>query len=170
MINIEVAVQRRFTLPADLAATTDYLRDLPRTLEDLPHLDLAKTHGPDQYRIVYRAAEAGVYRVALYCDIAVHLDEPNRTIRVLPLPGVAPVPFHRTINSLTGQGYYSSRAVLQPAAVNTDVTYDVQITAHIPKRPALALVPDHVVQRAIESIVKQRLLEITDAFAQHARP
>jgi carbon monoxide dehydrogenase subunit G len=170
VINIAVSVQRTFTLPANLAATTDYLCDLPRTLEDLPHLALVKTHGPDQYRIVYRAAGAGVYRVALYCDVAVHFDELSRAVRVVPLDGVATIPFRRTMNSLTGQGYYSSQAVLEPSGASTNVIYDVQITAQVPKRPALALVPDAVVERAIERVVKQRLLEIVDVFALSARP
>ncbi len=170
MISIAVSARRTFTLAADLPTTTAYFRDVARTLDDLPHLSLVGTHGRDQYRIVYSAAEAGVYHVALYCDIQVHVDEASQTIRVTPLTGVPPVPPRVTVNSLTGQGYYSSRAVLQSDGAHTDVRYDVQIAAELPKRVTLTLVPDQVVKRAIERVVDRRLQEITDAFALNARP
>ena len=170
MISIAVSAQRTFTLAADLPTTTAYFRDVARTLEDLPHLSLVETHERDKYRILYSAAEAGVYHVALYCDIQVHVDEVSQTIRVTPLTGVPPVSPVMTVSSLTGQGYYSSQAVLQADGAHTNVRYDVQITAEIPKRRTLTLVPDQVVRRAIERVVDRRLQEITDAFALNARP
>ena len=170
MISIAAAAQCSFTLPADVATTTAYFCDLRRTLRDLPHLSLVRTHGPDRYRILYSAAEAGVYHVALYCDIQVQFDATTQTIHVTPATGIPPVPPKVTINSLTGQGCYSSRAVLRSAGPGTCVTYDVETTARLPKPRALTLVPDHVVKRAIEALVQQRLQEYTDAFALRARP
>lgn len=170
MISIAVSAQRTFTLAADLAATTAYFRDLARTIKDLPHLSLVKTHDRDQYRILYSAAEAGVYHVALYCDIQVHFDEVEQTVRVTPLTGIPPVPPRVTMSSLTGQGYYSSQAALRSAGDHTTVDYDVQIASRLPKRLTLTLVPDQVVKRAIEQVVARRLQEITDAFAANASP
>lgn len=170
MISIAVSARRTFTLAADLPRTTAYFRDVARTLEDLPHLSLVETHERDQYRILYSAAEAGVYHVALYCDIQVQFDEVSQTIRVTPLTGVPPVPPRVTMNSLTGHGYYSSQAVLRSDGEQTNVTYDVEITAQIPKRLTLTLVPDQVLKRAIEKVVDRRLQEITDEFAANARP
>lgn len=170
MISIAVSAQRTFTLATDLAATTAYFRDLARTINDLPHLSLVTTHDRDQYRILYSAAEAGVYHVALYCDIQVQFDEVEQTIRVTPLTGIPPVPPKVTMSSLTGQGYYSSRAVLRSVGAHTTVDYAVEITSRIPKRLTLTLVPDRVVKRAVEQVVARRLREITDAFAQHASP
>lgn len=170
MIDIAVSAQRTFTVAADLPTTTAYFRDVARTLDDLPHLSLVTTHERDKYRILYSAAEAGVYHVALYCDIQVDFDEVSQTIRVTPLTGVPPVPPRVTMSSLTGQGYYSSHAVLHSDGAHTKVAYDVEITAQIPKRMTLTLVPDQVVKRAIERVVDRRLQEITDAFAVNARP
>lgn len=170
MIAIAVSARRTFTLAADLAATTAYFRDLTRTIDDLPHLSLVKTHDRDQYRILYSAAEAGVYHVALYCDIQVRFDEVHQSVRVTPLTGIPPVPPKVTMGSLTGQGYYASQAVLQAVGTHTKVDFDVQITSQLPKRLTLTLVPDRVVKRAIEQVVARRLQEITDAFALRARP
>ena len=170
MINIAATARCSFTLPADLVTTAAYFRDLERTLQDLPHLSLVQTHGPGQYRILYSAAEGGVYHVALYCDIQVQFDETTQTICVTPATGIPPVLPRVTINSLTGQGCYSSRAVLRSAGPRTSVTYDVETKAQLPKPRGLALVPDQVVKRAIEAVVQQRLQDYTDAFTLRARP
>jgi hypothetical protein len=130
----------------------------------LPHLRLVKTYARNQYRILYSAAEAGVYRVAFYCDIQVHYDETKHTLHVTPLVGVPPVLPKVTFNSLTGQGYYSSQSVFQSFGAHTRVRYEVRITAKVPKRRELRLLPDPVVKRVVEGVVKRRLQEITEAF------
>ena len=108
MIHIAVSAQRVFTVPADLARTTSHFRDFGHTLDYLaPHLRLAATYARDQYRMLYSVTEAGVYRVAFYCDIQVQYDESSQILRVTPLEGVPPVAPKATLNSLTGQGYLS---------------------------------------------------------------
>jgi hypothetical protein len=164
MIRIAVSDQRAFTLPADLVTTTAYFRDFERTIQGLPHLIMIKTYAPDQYRILYSAAEAGVYLVKFYCDIQVQFDELNHDLRVLPLPGIPPVPPKVTLNSMTGQGYYASQSIFQPAGKNTNVNYEVEIKAEVPKRLELRFLPDHAVKRVIEQLVKQRLQAITDTY------
>jgi hypothetical protein len=167
MISIAVSAQRVFTLPVDLATTIAYFRDFKRTIRDLHHLSLVKTYAQNQYRILYSAAEAGVFRVAFYCDIQVQFDEIKQVIRVLPLTGIPPVPPKVTLNSMSGQGYYASQSIFQAAGPNTNVQYEVEIKADVPKRLELKLIPDQVVKRAVESVVKQRLQVITDAFIVH---
>ena len=166
MISIAVSDQRTFTLPADLATTTAYFRDFERTIRDLHHLRMVKTYAPDQYRILYSAAEGGIYHVAFYCDIQVQFDEISPAIRVLPLAGIPPVSPKVTINSMTGQGYYASQSIFQPVGPNTNVKYEVEIQAEVPKRLELRLIPDQVAKQVIEKLVKQRLQAITDAFIE----
>ena len=137
MISIAAATRRCFTLPADVATTTAYFRDLERTLRDLPHLSLVRTHGPDRYRILYSAAESGVYHVALYCDIQVQFDATTQTIDVTPATGIPPVPPKVTVNSLTGQGNYSSRAVLRSAGSSTGITYERRDQGSTTQTPSL---------------------------------
>jgi len=164
MISIAVSAQRVFTFPADLATTTAYLCDFEQTLEHLPYLSLVRTYARDQYRILYSVAEAGVYHVAFYCDIQVRFDETTQTLHVTSLAGVPPVPPKATFNSVSGQGYYSSRSVFHADGPRTRVAYDVEIQAQVPKRFGLTLIPDAVVKRLVENVVRQRLQEIADAF------
>ena len=164
MISIVVSAQRTFTLPANLVTVMAYFREFERTIRDLDHLSLVKTHAQDQYRILYSAAEAGIFQVAFYCDLQVQFDERNQAIRVIPLAGIPPVQPKVTINSMTGQGYYASQALFQSAGSNTAVQYAVEIRAEVPKRLELKLVPDALVKRVVENLVSQRLKVITDRF------
>ncbi len=165
MIHIAVSAQRVFTVPVDLARTTAHFRDFRHTLAYLaPHLRLVATYAPDQYRMRYSVTEAGVYRVAFYCDIQVQYDESSQVLHVTPLEGVPPVAARATLNALTGQGYYRSRSAFQPAGPHTNITYDVEIQAAVPKRLEWKLIPDAVITRVVEDVVQRRLNEITDTF------
>jgi hypothetical protein len=164
MITISVSAQRVFSLPADVGTAFSYFYDFKRTIEDLPHLDLVKVHAPNQYRILYSTAEAGVYRVALYCDLQLESDVANQIIRVTPLEGIASIPAKVTLNSLTGQGTYTSQSLFRAAGAMTSVHYQVVVNGRLPKPLGLKFVPDQIVQRLIENLVYQRLQEITDIF------
>ena len=165
MINIAVSAQRVFTVPADLARTTAHLRDFGHALDYLaPHLRRVATYARDQYRMLYSVTEAGIYRVAFYCDIQIEFDENRQILRVTPLEGVPPVAPKATLNSLTGQGAYRSRSAFQPAGPHTRITYDVEIKAAVPKRLEWKLIPDAVITRVVEDVVQLRLNEITGTF------
>ena len=164
MISIAVSDQRVFNLPADLATALDYFGDFERTIGELLHLEVVKWHAPNQYRILYSAAEGGIYRVALFCDLQVEYDAARQTIRVMPLEGMAPVAAKVTLNSLTGQGTYASRSVFQAAGAMTRVHYAVEIGGRLPKPIGMRFFPEAVIQRLVENVVRQRLQEITDAF------
>jgi hypothetical protein len=165
MIHIAVSAQRVFTVPADLAGTTSHFRDFGHTLDCLaPHLRLVAAYARDQYRMLYSVTEAGVYRVAFYCDIQVEFDESSQILHVTPLEDVPPVAPKATLNSLTGQGYYRSRSAFQAAGPHTSITYDVEIKAAVPKRLEWKLIPDAVITRVVEDVVQRRLNEITDTF------
>ena len=71
--------------------------------------------------MLYSVTEAGVYRVAFYCDIQVRYDESSQTLRVCPLEGIPPVTPKATLSSLTGQGYYRSRSAFQSAGLHTRI-------------------------------------------------
>ena len=72
--------------------------------------------------MLYCVTEAGVYRVAFYCDIQVEFDGVSQILHVTPLEGVPPVAPKATLNSLTGQGYYRSRSAFQSAGPRTRVS------------------------------------------------
>ena len=168
MINIAVSARRVFTLPAGLATTKAHLRDFRQTLQYLPDLCLVKTYAPNQYRILYSATEAGVYRVDLHSDIQAQFDDAEDILYVTPLQGFPAVASRATLGSLTGQGDYSSRLMLRAAGRHTNARYEVRITAALPKPVGLKLVPNAAVRLLVERVVRRRVQEITDAFIERS--
>jgi len=55
---------------------------------------------------------------------------------------------------------------LQSQGSRTAVTYDVGITASIPKPVRLSLVPDVIARNAVQAVVKHRLDDITNLFIE----
>jgi hypothetical protein len=168
MIDIAVSVRRAFTLPVGLAAARRHFRDFRQILEYLPDLRLVKTYARDQYRILYSATHAGVYRVDLYSDVWARFDQAENALCVTPLQGFAPVASKATPASLTGQGDYSSRLSFRSAGARTDANYELQITAALPTPIGLKLVPNPAVRLFVERVVRRRVREITDAFVQRS--
>jgi hypothetical protein len=164
LIQVAVSVQRSFACPADLPTTSAFFRDFAHVLDYLPHLRLVKTFGPGQHRVLFTATEAGVYRLAFYCDIQIEYDPQHPALRVVPLAGPPPVPPKAGIGSLTGQGYYASTSLFRPAGPSTWVDYNVEIRATIARRLEWRLVPDAAVERIANQRTRQRLSEITDQF------
>jgi len=164
VISIAMAAQRTFTFPADLATTTAYFRAFKKTIQSTPYLHLVKTYARNKYRILYSATEASVYRVAFFCDIQLAYDETRRLLRVTPLTGIPPVPTRLTFDAVTGQGDYWSQSVFQPAGARTRVRNGIKIMTRLPKRPEMVLVPDLVVKRLVEGLMKRRMQEIMDAM------
>ena len=167
-INIAVSARRMFTLPADLPAARTQFRDFRQTLRYLPDLRLVKTYAPDWYRILYSAAQAGVYRVNLYSDIQARFDEAEDTFYVTPLNGFPAVASKATLVSLTSQGDYSSRLRLSAAGERTNAEYEVRIRATLPKPVGLKLIPDPAVRLFIERVVRRRVQELADEFIRRS--
>ena len=163
-VALAVSVQRVFVFPADLARTTATFCDFTRVLGHLPHLRLIKTYAANQYRIRYNAAEGGVLHVSFYCDVQTDYTEARRTFHVIPLAGVPPVQPEVAFNSITGQGYYTSRSFFRPAGSNTQIDYSIEIRADLPIRRELDWMPKALVQRIAEDVVRRRLREITAAL------
>jgi len=164
MLQISVSSHRIFEIGCNLARVEQHLRDFDRVLEDLPALKVVNVWGPNQYRIAYSAVIAGVYQVDLLSDVQVRLDRANHVLAVFPLQGCPAVAAQATLRSLTGQGQYTSTMALQDIDGRTAVTYDVGITATIPKPVRLSLVPDVIAGNAVQAVVKHRLDEITSLF------
>ena len=164
MLQISVSSHRNFEIGCDLARVEQHLRDFDRVLEDLPALKVVTVWGPNQYRIAYSAVIAGVYQVDLLSDVEIRLDTDRHVLAVSPLQGCPAVAAQATLRSLTGQGHYTSTMALQSQGSRTAATYDVGITATIPKPVRLSLVPDVIARNAVQAVVKHRLDDITNLF------
>jgi|JI10StandDraft_1071094.scaffolds.fasta_scaffold14575_7 carbon monoxide dehydrogenase subunit G len=166
MLQISVSSHRNFEIGCDLARVEQHLREFDRVLEDLPALKVVTVWGPNQYRIAYSAVIAGVYQVDLLSDVQVRLDTDRHLLAVSPLQGCPAVAAQATLRSLTGQGQYTSTMALQSQGSRTAATYDVGITATIPKPVRLSLVPDLIARNAVQAVVKHRLDDITSLFIE----
>lgn len=163
-VALAVSVHRVFIFPADLERTTAHFCDFTRVVSYLPHLRLIKTHAANQYRIRYSAAEAGVLHVTFTCDVKTHYAEAKRTFHVVPLAGIPPVKPEVTFNSISGQGYYTSRSLFRPAGSDTEIDYNIEIKGDLPVRRELDWMPKSMVKRIAEDVVRRRLREITAAL------
>lgn len=168
MIAIAGHVQRSFTFPARLAATQAYFGDFRRIVGLLPHIQLVKPLGPNQFRVRYRTLELGVYDVQLFCDLEVRLDPTRAELRVTALPALPPIQPRATLRSLTAPARYQSVSALNAAGAVTQVDYRLELAGHLPKPLGLNLIPDKALEGIAHSIVAHRIHEIADGFIANA--
>ena len=164
VIKIAGTTHRTFSFPADIATASDFYRDFSRLLNYLPHIQLVKAHGPDQFRVMYHTLELGVYRVRIYCDLQVRYDEATQTLHVAPLLSKPPVRSEATVYSLTAQGYFTSRSVFRPRSEHSLVDYQLGLEARLPKPIGLRLMPDRVIEQIASNIAEWRIHEIAGGF------
>ncbi len=164
MINIAGTTRQTFSFPADVTAVSNFYRDFSSILHYLPHIQLVKAYGPDQFRVMYRTLELSVYRVRIYCDLQVRYDEAAQTLQVAPLLDKPPVRSEATVHSLTAQGYFTSRSIFRPRGEHSLVDYQLSLEARLPKPLGLTLMPDRVVEQVARSITDWRIHEIAGGF------
>ena len=168
MIKIAGTAQQTFSFPADIATVSDFYRDFGHILHYLPHIQLVKAYGPDQFRVMYHALELSVYRVRIYCDLQVGYDEATKTLHVAPLPNKPPAKSEATVQSLTAQGYFTSRSVFRPRREHSSVDYQLSLEARLPKPLGLMLMPDGVIEQIASSITEWRIHEIAGGFIKRS--
>ncbi len=168
MIRITGTTRQTFNFPADVGAASTFYRDFGRILHYLPHIQLVKAYGPDQFRVMYHTFELGVYRVRLICDLQVQYDEAAQTLHVLPLRGKAPVRSDATVHSLTAQGYFTSQSIFRARSDHSVVDYQLGLEARLLKPFGLMLMPDKVIQQIASNIVDWRIHEIAGGFIKRS--
>lgn len=168
MIKIAGTTHQTFSFPADIAAASNFYRDFSRILHYLPHIQLVKVYGPDQFRVMYHTLELGVYRVRIYCDLQVRFDEATQTLHVAPLPNKPPAKSEATVQSLTAQGYFTSRSVFRPRREHSLVDYQLGLEARLPKPLGLMLMPDRVIEQIAGNIAEWRIHEIAGGFIRRS--
>lgn len=168
MIKINGSSHQRFSFPDEVASATRYYRDFDRILGHLPHISLVQKFGPGQYRALYHTTELGVYRVKIYCDLQVQYDAATQTLRVVPLTGLPPIKQAVSVQALVAQGYFTSRSVFMARGEETEIDYQLELTAALPKPLGLSLVPDAVMNQIAHSITDWRIHEIATGFIERS--
>jgi hypothetical protein len=168
VIKINGTTRQTFRFPANVATASDFYRDFSRILRYLPHIQLVKAHGPDQFRVMYHTLELSVYRVRIYCDLQVRYDAPTQTLHVTPLLNKPPVRTEATVHSLTTQGYFTSQSVFRACDDHSMVDYRLSLEARLPKPLGLMLMPDKVVGQIAGNITEWRIHEIAGGFIKRS--
>jgi len=168
VVKINGATRQTFLFPANVADAIKFYGDFSRILPYLPHIYQVKAYRHDQFRVMYHTFELNVYRVRIVCDLQVHFNETTQTLHVTPIFDKPPVRTEATVNSLTAQGYFTSRSVFRAQGEHTCVDYGLNLEARLPKPFGLMLMPDKVLQQIAQNITEWRIHEIAGGFIKRS--
>ena len=168
MIKITGTTRQTFSFPADANTAGAFYRNFAYNLHFLPHIQLVKVYGPDQFRVLYHTLELSVYRVRIYCDLQVGYDEATQTLHTAPLFEYRPVRAEATVHALTAQGYFTSQSIFRPHGDHSTVDYQLSLEARLPKPLGLMLMPDKVIQQIATNITEWRIHEIAGGFIKRS--
>lgn len=168
MIKITGSTHQNFAFPADVAIASAFYTDFSLILNYLPHIQLLKAYGNNQFRVMYHTIELNVYRVRLVCDLQVNYDAAAQTLHVTPLLNKPPVKSEATVQSLTAQGYFTSQSIFRANGEHCMVDYRLSLEARLPKPFGLMLMPDRVTQQIAQNITEWRIHEIANGFIKRS--
>ena len=168
MIPMAASTERSFIFPAEMPAAFAFLGDVKRSFGFLSYISIAESYSPDQYRLHYRALEAGFYHVDIYCDVQVSREENPCSLSIRTLPGKPPVKSVAQWNAMTCQGSYQSQSRFHQVGENTRVDFSIQLAASLPVPVTLRLVPPGLVAGATHSILQMRIEEVSSGFIERS--
>jgi hypothetical protein len=168
MIQLAGSAHRSYLFPADLPDAFAYHCDLARSMRFLPHISIAERYAPDQFRLLYSAID-GLYRVKIFCDVLITIDQPNYRLRIDPLTGHTPVKNEVGLNAMTCQGHYDSESAFSAAGHQTQIEYRLNLRANVPMPVTLRLIPATLVSGAAHNILHLRTAEIMNRFIDQSR-
>jgi murein tripeptide amidase MpaA len=168
MIPMAGSAERSFLFPAELPAAFAFLGDVKRSFAFLPYISIAESYSQDQFRLHYRALEAGFYQVDIFCDVQVIRAENPCLLIIRSLPGKAPVKSAARWNNMICQGTYESQSNFYQVGANTRIDFSIQLAASLPVPAALRLVPPALVSSATHNILQQRIDEVSSGFIEQS--
>jgi hypothetical protein len=167
MIRVSGSARRAFTFPAELPVAYAYYADVGRVLSYLPRICLVRAYGPDQFRLVYRSTELGVYQVRIFADVQTRLEE-GWVLRVAPLSSVPPLKGRADARTTRTQGYFSSRSVFYDEGEQTRIEYTLKLWGELPTPRGLRFMPGVMVDRVAATITGMRMDEIVAGFVERS--
>ncbi|HZY41225.1 MAG TPA: hypothetical protein VFF59_04405 [Anaerolineae bacterium] len=164
MIKLAGSARRTYLFPVVLPRAFGYHCDLARSMRFLPHISVVEHYAPDQLRLLYSATESGLYRVKIFCDVLITVDQANHRLRLGPLTGHPPVKNEVRLNAMTCQGHYDSETIFAAAGQQTQIEYRLNLRASVPKPLTLRLIPNALMDGAAHNIMHLRIAEIMGSF------
>jgi hypothetical protein len=168
MIQLAGSANRSYLFPTALPAAFAYHCDLARSMRFLPHISIAECYAPDQLRLLYSAID-GLYRVKIFCDVLITVDQPNYRLQIGPLTGHVPVKSEVRLNALTCQGHYASESAFTAAGQQTKIESHLDLRANVPMPVTLRLIPPALIDGAAHNILHLRTAEIMNSFIDQSR-
>jgi hypothetical protein len=168
MIQLAGSAHRSYLFPADLPAAFAYHCDLARSMRFLPHISIVVCYAPDRLRLLYSAID-GLYRVKIFCDVVITIDQPNFRLRIGPLNGHAPVKNAVGLKALTCQGHYASESAFTAAGQQTTIDYRLNLRASLPMPATLRFIPPALAHGVAHNIMHRRTAEIIGSFIDQSR-
>lgn len=164
MIEIAGAVSITFVFPAPVSMAYAYYSDFPTVLAYLPHIEIIRTYGDYQFRLLYASTEFGGYRMHIYCDIKATMEGGRRMMHIVPEESLPPVEAKAGINSSAARGYFSSRALFFEVDEGTRIEYKFELKSNLPRPIGMRLMPGRVVNGIARQVAKTRMREIAEGF------
>jgi len=168
MIQISGSTKRLFLFPASVQKSFEYFRDIPRSIDFLPHISLVRSFAPGQYRMLYSFLESGLYRVKIYCDVYAILNQNKGFIRIQPLDENPPVKSESGLYFMTGQGHYDSEITFSESGDKTRIEYSIRIDARLPVPLTLRLIPNSLLNGSAQRKLSLHTDEIIDQFIERS--
>ena len=169
MIEISATYSRTFEFPADFQTCYTYYAKFRKVLKFLPHISLVTPLDDNQYRLVYRSTELGIYRISVFCDLQIQADKEHNILEFRPLREMLPaVPTKVGWNSLIGNGEFSSRSVFHKNGASTNIDYTLKLQARLPVPFALKLLPKSTLNQSANLITSSRIQEIAEGFISNS--
>lgn len=170
MIHIAGRARQSFVLHCPLEAAWQWFNTPVEYFSLLPHIRVVKSYSPRRFRLLYEATELGLYRVRLFCDLAVQADARRRLLGIRPFSSPdGPVPPRSGLRTITSQGVFRSTTAFRADGGNTIIEYDLAIEARFRKPAILAPVPDSVAGEMAAPVVSWHVQEITAEFIRRVR-
>ena len=164
MIRLAGTAKRSFQFPGDIHTAMQFYVDMGGLFKYLPHITLVKTYAKTKFRVLYSSRELSIYRIQLYCDLHVTLDEETAIIEVGMLDGEKPIKPKAGMHSSRGMAKFNSVSQFKSEGERTRIYYHLNLEGELPKPRAFNLVPDSITNHIAESIANRRIFEIADGF------
>lgn len=168
MIRLAGAVSLTFTFPAPLTLAYAYYSDFPTVLPYLPHIKIVRMYDDYEFRLLYTSSEFGGYKMRIYCDIRATMEGGHHMMRIVPEESLPPVEAKAGVNSSTGRGYFSSRALFFEAEQGTKIEYGFQLESNLPRPVGMRLMPGRVVNGIARQVAKMRMREVAEGFIERS--
>jgi hypothetical protein len=166
-IQIDGQARRGFIIPARRDAAFTYCCDFEKIFGLVPHLTIVRAYNDRCFRVRYQSTELGVYRIRIYADLQIILDEINWVLRLEPASGIDPVHPQAGWAAAEGHGWFTGQTRFYENEGDTKVVYNFRIQAQVPTPFSACILPPSMCRKIANSIASRRVKDITQSIVNN---